>query len=74
MSNIEQIFPANDFKVVLENAKADAAMGLILGLDEDGYPVMYAGGLINGRQPVAKDWLWLIEDFKRDLMAGVYNV
>ena len=73
MSNLQSIFPANDFKVVLESAKSETTMGIVVGLDEAGELNVFGGGLINGRQPTNRDWLWLIESFKQALMNGEYD-
>jgi hypothetical protein len=70
---VESIFPANDFKVIADNAAEEIEVGLIVGYDADGALCVYGGGLLNGKQPTAKDWLWMIEAFKRKLLAGDYT-
>lgn len=69
MGNVESIFPADDFKVAAENAAEEITAGLVFGYDKSGGFVAYGGGLIDGRRPCAKDWLWLLESFKKDLMG-----
>ena len=73
MNKVREIFPADDFKTVLENAKRDIEAGLIIGYDEHGELVVYGGGLIDGRRPVTRDWLWIAEAFKQRLIAGEYH-
>lgn len=72
MSNVVDIFPANDFKVVAENAAKEITHGIVIGYDNEGRLIVFAGGLDDGRQPVAKDWLWIIEQFKTKLLRGDY--
>lgn len=72
MSNIESIFPANDFRIVSKNAADDIEVGIIIGYSSDGELCIYGGGMIDGRQPVARDWLWAVETFKQKLINGDY--
>jgi len=72
-TNVESIFPANDFSIVAGTASKDIEAGLIIGYDEHGNLSVFGGGLIDGKQPVAKDWLWLIESFKAKLINGCYS-
>lgn len=71
--NVVQIFPADDFASVLDEAKAEISCGLVLGYDEDGQLVAYGGGMIDGRRPVSRDWLWIVESFKFNLVSGKYS-
>jgi hypothetical protein len=70
MGEIVSIFPANDFKVVADNAKKEIEIGLIIGYDHEGNLLCYGGGLLDGKQPIAKDWLWMTETFKTKLING----
>lgn len=72
MQNVTPIMPCNNFKNVAENAAKEITCGLIIGYDSDGRMQVYGGGLIDGKQPVAKDWLWLTETFNRKLLNGDY--
>ena len=69
MNNVTNIFPANDFNVVAENASKELESGIIIGYDQDGC----LSGLIDGKQPVCKDWLWMVESFKQKLINGDYS-
>ena len=69
--NVEHIFPADDFFVVLDNAKT-IDIGIVIGYSEDGQLLVYGGGLLDGKRPTAKDWLWMVETFKQKLIAGDY--
>ena len=73
MEKIVDIFPANDFKNVCENAKHEIEAGIIMGYDKDGNLTVFGGGLIDGKQPVCKDMLWIIESFKNKLINGDYS-
>lgn len=73
MTNVVPFFPANDFKVVAENAAKEIEVGLIIGYDADGSMVVFGGGMLDGKQPVCKDWLWLVENFKTKMIAGDYH-
>lgn len=73
MGTVHNIFPANDFKVVLDNASEELECGIVIGYDKDGKLTVYGGGLIDGKEPMAKDWLWLIETFKTKLVSGDYH-
>ena len=70
--NVIQLFPADDFKVVCDNAQEQIRCGMILGYDDEGHLIAYGGGLLDGKAPVAKDWLWLTEQFKLNLLRGDY--
>lgn len=72
MSKVLDIFPANNFKVVCNEAAKTLHVGLILGYDENGDLCVFGGGMTQGRQPVARDWLWLVEAFKHNLIRGEY--
>jgi hypothetical protein len=72
MNKVTSIFPANDFKVVTDSASQNIEAGLVIGYDNQGVLQVYGGGLIDGRQPVARDWLWLVEIFKSKLINGDY--
>lgn len=72
LSNVESIFPANDFEVVAKHAIKEVDVGIVIGYDTAGNLCVFGGGLLNGRQPVAKDWLWLVETFKQKLVNGDY--
>lgn len=69
-SKVESIYPANDFKVVANEAGKGLESGLILGYDSDGELRVFGGGMIKGRPPTEKDWLMMIEEFKFSLLAG----
>lgn len=71
--NVVSIFPANDFAVVADNAKSEIEVGLILGYSPSGELTVFGGGMLDGRQPTCKDWLWMIETFKSKLIAGDYH-
>ena len=73
MANIENIFPANDFNIVAENASKEIVVGLILGYSDNGELLVYGGGLLDKKQPVCKDWLWMVETFKHKLIRGDYS-
>ncbi len=75
MDNVQSIYPANDFRVVADSAAKEIKVGIIIGYSEDDELLIFGGGLLNGsgRQPCAKDWLWMIEKFKSELMSGAYN-
>ena len=73
MSKVIDIYPANDFKVVAENAVKILDVGIVIGYDKDGNLEVFGGGMINGKQPVCKDWLWMVEQFNHNLIAGEYG-
>lgn len=73
MGNVVSIFPANSFSVVADSAKLEVVAGVVIGYDMEGALCVYGGGMIDGRQPTAKDWLWMVESFKSKLMAGYYS-
>jgi len=72
IGKVVEIFPANSFAVVADNAKKEIKCGIIIGYDENGALKVFGGGLIDGNQPLAKDWLWIIESFKAKLINGDY--
>ena len=72
MGNVTNIFPANSFSVVAGNAANEIEVGVIIGYDEAGALSVFGGGLLDGRQPTCKDWLWMIETFKQKMIAGDY--
>ena len=72
MTNIINMFPANNFSVMCESASKEIVVGLIIGYDEEGYMKVFGGGLVDGKVPVQMDWLWLVENFKNNLINGVY--
>lgn len=71
--NITSIFPANDFDVVLDNAKDNYEYAIIIGYDKNGLLDVRAGGMNGHKQPTAKDWLFAIEQFKLKLLNGDYR-
>ena len=73
MSNIINIFPANSFAHVAKNAGEELEIGLIIGYNTEGEMLVYGGGLLEGKQPVCKDWLWLVESFKTKMINGDYH-
>jgi len=73
VDNVINIFPANDFNVVADNAKKEIEVGLIIGYSPEGDLLVYGGGMIDGRQPVCRDWLWMLETFKAKMIAGDYH-
>ena len=73
-NNVKSIFPANDFRVVAEAAVKDIDVGIIIGYTKDGDLSVFGGGMIGGRQPACKDWLWMIEAFKQKMISGDYYV
>ena len=72
-STVKSIFPANEFKKVADSAAKEISVGIIIGYSEDGEICIFGGGLLHGRQPVSKDWLWMVEAFKHKLINGDYN-
>jgi len=72
MAEIRNIFPANSFKVVAENAGKEITCGLIIGYTDAGSLAVFGGGVIDGKQPVCKDWLWMVETFKTKMIDGDY--
>lgn len=72
MAKIENIYPSDDFKVVCDNASKEIKVGIIIGYDNQGELTVFGGGLIDNKRPVVKDWLWMIEEFKRKLMNRDY--
>lgn len=72
-NNVIDIYPANDFAIVAENAAKEIEVGIIIGYSADGELTVYGGGMIDGRQPVCKDWLWMIESFKTKMINGDYH-
>lgn len=73
MDNVISLFPANSFRVVADNAANGIEVGIIIGYDKDGMLSVFGGGLLDGRQPTCKDWLWMIETFKQKMIAGDYH-
>ncbi len=73
MGKVEQLFPADDFCTVLENAGKEIESGLVIGYDKDGTLAFYGGGLLSGGAPVAKDFLWMVEAFRTELLAGNFH-
>ncbi len=73
MDNVISIFPANSFKVVADNASKEIEVGIVIGYTEDGKLSVFGGGLIDGKQPTCKDWLWMVETFKQKMIAGDYH-
>lgn len=72
MDNVRSIFPANSFKVVADNAANEIEVGIVIGYTKDGKLSVFGGGMLDGRQPACKDWLWMIETFKQKMIAGDY--
>lgn len=72
MSKVESIFPANEFDHVMDCAKGNYESAIIIGYDKDGCLDVRGGGLISGRQPTQKDWLFMIETFKHKMLRGDY--
>jgi len=72
MSNVETLIPNNNFSVVANAAANEIEAGIILGYTPEGDLAVFSGGLIDGRQPKAEDWLWIIEGFKNKLLNGDY--
>ena len=73
MSNVENIYPANDFSVVAKGPASELEVGIIMGYDSEGVFRVYGGGMLDGKQPVSKDWLWMVETFKLNILNGDYN-
>lgn len=73
MSNVESIFPSNNFDHVISKAKGVYDSALIIGYNHNGCLEIRGGGMVNGKQPVAKDWLFMIETFKFKLINGDYS-
>lgn len=73
MNKVENIYPANEFKTVLENAGKEMECGIVIGYDNEGVLCVFGGGLIDGRQPVCKDWLWMVQSFSKKLLDGDYS-
>ena len=55
-----------------KNAGEELVAGLIMGYDKDGDFLVYGGGMLDGKRPVSKDWLWMAETFKAKLIDGDY--
>lgn len=72
MSKVISMFPADDFSLAVKNAGEELVVGMIIGYDKDGDFLVYGGGVIDGKRPVSKDWLWMAEAFKAKLIAGDY--
>lgn len=72
MGKVISIYPANDFDHVLETCRTNIECGIIIGYDEDGELVVYAGGMLDGRQPKSSDWLWMVQTFTKKLLDGDY--
>lgn len=72
MNKVSSIFPANDFDHVMDCAKRNYESALIIGYDKNGCLDVRGGGLISGKQPTVKDWLFMIESFKLKLVNGDY--
>jgi len=73
MGEIKHINPTDNFKNVAESAIEELEVGIIIGYSKDDDELhVFAGGLIDGKRPVHKDWLWMIESFKNKLMNGDY--
>lgn len=72
MSKVKSIYPADDFKVVADNSADEIEVGVIIGYDNDGRLSVFGGGLIDGKRPTQKDWLWMIESFKTKMLNGDY--
>lgn len=73
MSKVESIYPANEFDYVMGAAKDNYEAAIIIGYDKSGRLDVRGGGMINGKQPAAKDWLFMIESFKHKLINGDYS-
>ncbi len=56
----------------MDCAKGSYESALIIGYDKDGLLDVRGGGMISGKQPTLKDWLFMIEAFKLKLMNGDY--
>lgn len=72
MGEVVSIYPANDFKVVAENASEAIECGIIIGYDSNGELAVFGGGMIDGKQPTAKDWLFMVATFQQKLINGDY--
>lgn len=72
MDKVVSIFPADNFSVAAKNAAEELVVGMIIGYDKDGDLLVYGGGLLDGKRPVSKDWLWMAATFKAKLIAGDY--
>ena len=72
MANIKKLHPERDVDTVLENAKGQFEFALVLGYDREGFMLAYGGGVNDGKDPLAKDWLFLLEQFKIKLVKGDY--
>ena len=71
---VASIFPANDFKVVARNAAEEIKVVIVIGYDENDQLCVFGGGLFpDFRQPSNKDFLYMVEQFKANLMAGQYD-
>lgn len=57
----------------MDCAKGNYESAMILGYNNDGVLDVRAGGLINGKQPTVKDWLFMVEVFKSKLINGDYS-
>lgn len=72
MSKVSSIYPSNDFDHVMNCAEGKYESALIIGYDKDGKLDVRGGGMISGKQPTIKDWLFMVEAFKLKLMNGDY--
>lgn len=73
MNTIVDMYPANNFSVVCDNAAKEVKSGIIIGYDDRGILCVFAGGMLNNEQPTQKDWLWMIETFRHKLLDGDYS-
>lgn len=71
MTNVVQMFPCGDFKVVADEAAEVVKSGVVIGFGEDGDIHVLEGGLTpEGTRLNKCQILWLVESFKTMLMNG----
>lgn len=73
MSKVTSIYPSNDFDHVMSEASNSYEAAIIIGYDKDGHLDVRGGGMIDGKQPTVKDWLFMVESFKAKLIRGDYT-
>jgi len=70
--NVTPLRPTDSFAHVADCAKRDVVVGVIIGYSEGGELLAYGGGMLDGREPTQKDWLWMTQTFSHKLIRGDY--
>lgn len=73
MTSVTNLRPSDDMKTVLTNAGDVIEVGIVIGYDANGHLQVFGGGVLDHKQPVAKDWLFMVEAFKHGLLSGDYT-